>query len=360
MTGDRVADRVAGALLPLALAAVALALVVPSEQIATRGDLLLAVLVALTALGIGPHELWDLRTRSTAVLALSLAPFLALVPLAWLLSRLFDSPVREGVLTLGLSSTEVAAVGLVALAGGDAALALGALGGSLIASATLGPLLIGLLAADPASTDTGALLGRFALVVLLPLAAGVAARSAAPRLARGEPWYAAGSTVAVAALVYAALSDTSGGEHLAPALAASAAFLALSAIPARALPSEKSCAVALAGQEALPAPRITPEGLRSRHALSPGFAAQTARWDTRPGCLARSWCSPRWPPRRRPPVAAPALPVRNRATSGQPLARCRHRRSGSPSASSATRAASRLARRIPTPSSAIATTAKAR
>jgi hypothetical protein len=205
MTGDRVADRVAGALLPLALAAVALALLVPSEQIATRGDLLLAALVGLTALGIAPHELWDLRTRSTAVLALSLAPFLALIPLAWVLSRLFDSPVREGVLTLGLSSTEVAA---------------------------LGPLLIGLLAADAASTDTGALLGRFALVVLLPLAAGVAARTASPRLARGEPRYAAGSTFAVAALIYAALSGTSAGDHLAPALAASAAFLALSAIPA--------------------------------------------------------------------------------------------------------------------------------
>jgi BASS family bile acid:Na+ symporter len=232
MTGDRVADRVAGALLPLALAAVALALLAPSQEIATRSDLLLAVLVVLTALGIAPRELWDLRTRWQAVLALSLAPFIALVPLAWVLSRLFDSPVREGVLTLGLSSTEVAAVGLVALASGDAALALGALAGSLIAGATLGPLLIGLLAADAASTDTGALLGRFALVVVIPLAVGVAARSAAPRIARGEPWYAAGSTVAVAALIYAALSDTSGGEHLAPALAASAAFLALSAIPA--------------------------------------------------------------------------------------------------------------------------------
>ncbi len=259
MTGDRVADRVAAALLPLALAAVALALLVPSEQIATRGDLLLAVLVVLTALGIAPHELWNLRTRSTAVLALSLAPFLALVPLAWMLSRLFDSPVREGVLTLGLSSTEVAAVGLVALAGGDAALALGALAGSLIASATLGPLLIGLLAADAASTDTGALLGRFALVVLIPLAAGVAARSIAPRLARGEPWYAAGSTVAVAALIYAALSDTSAGDHLAPALAASAAFLALAAIPAIACGAHRHTTAAFRRR-----PRGHPARLRRR------------------------------------------------------------------------------------------------
>ena len=57
------------------------------------------------------------------------------------------------MLTLGLSSTEVAAVGLVALAAGDAALALGALAGSLVAAATLGPLLVGVLAADAAGAD---------------------------------------------------------------------------------------------------------------------------------------------------------------------------------------------------------------
>ena len=101
-----------------------------------------------------------------------------------------------------------------------------------------------------ASTDPGARLGRFALVVLLPLAVGVAARSASPRLARAEPWYAAGSTLAVSALIYAALSGTSAGDHLAPALAG-AAFLALSAIPAiaatRVVSRPQQSAVALAG-----------------------------------------------------------------------------------------------------------------
>ena len=99
----------------------------PSDEAAARGDLVLAVLVALTALGIAPSEPWELRSRWKTVLALSLLPFAMLVPLAWTLSLLFESPVREGVLTPELSSTEVAAVGLVALAGGDAALALGAL-----------------------------------------------------------------------------------------------------------------------------------------------------------------------------------------------------------------------------------------
>jgi BASS family bile acid:Na+ symporter len=244
------ADRVAEALLPLALAAVGLALLLPSDQIAARGDLVLAALVALTALGIAPHELWALRDRGKAVLALSLLPFAVLVPLAWALSLLFDSPIREGVVTLGLSSTEVAAVGLVALAGGDAALALGALAGSLVVAATIGPLLVGLLAPDAAATDPAALLGRFALVVLLPLAAGVAARVVWTRLARGEPWFAAGSTVAVVVLIYASLSGTSPGTDLVPALAASAAFLALSAVPAlawaRATSREQRPAVALA------------------------------------------------------------------------------------------------------------------
>src|SRR5215213_3170372 len=232
MTGTQLADRIAAALPPMALVAVVVALLLPSEQVADRGDLVLATLVALTALGIAPQALWQLRNRWHAVLALSLAPFAVLVPLAWALGRLFDRPVREGVLTLGISSTEVAAVGLVALAAGDAALALGALTGSLIAAATIGPVLIGLLAGTRASRETGELLGRFALVVLLPLAAGVTARALRPRLARGEPWYAAGSTLAVVALIYAALSGSNAGDELLPALGASAAFLALSAIPA--------------------------------------------------------------------------------------------------------------------------------
>ena len=234
----------------MALLAVALALVLPSGEAAARGDLVLAVLVALTALGIAPRELWELRGRWKTVLALSLLPFAVLVPLAWVLSLLFESPVREGVLTLGLSSTEVAAVGLVALAGGDAALALGALAGSLVAAATLGPLVISVLAADAASADPAELLGRFALVVLVPLAAGVLARVLWPRLARGEPWFAAGSTLAVVVLIYASLSGTSSGDDLVPALLASAAFLTLSAVPAlgwaRLVAGEQRPAVAFA------------------------------------------------------------------------------------------------------------------
>jgi predicted Na+-dependent transporter len=102
-----------------------------------------------------------------ALAALVLVPFALLAPLAWAVSRLFGEPVREGVLALGVSSTEVAAVGLVALAGGSAVLALGVLTGSLVLSALAGPPLLSLLAGGT-EVAVAELVGRFALVVLLP------------------------------------------------------------------------------------------------------------------------------------------------------------------------------------------------
>ena len=85
------------------------------------------------------------------------APFVTLVPLAWLISRLFSGSVRDGVLALGVSSTEVAAVGLVALAGGSAVLALGALTGSLVVSALAGPLCSARSPAEASDVAAGAL-----------------------------------------------------------------------------------------------------------------------------------------------------------------------------------------------------------
>jgi predicted Na+-dependent transporter len=154
-----------------------------------------------------------------------------------LLSRLFAPPVRDGVFALGLAPTEVAAVGLVALAAGDAARAVAAVTGSLIVSAIVGPL--------AASVGGGAggggleLLGDFGLAVLVPLAIAIALRANAPGLARTAPELGAGATLAVAALVYAALSGT-GGSELSSTVVGALAFLGL------------TFAVAFAGRQALP------------------------------------------------------------------------------------------------------------
>lgn len=155
-------------LLPLAAGAAAFALLAPSTAVAERSDLVLAALVLFTALTIAPSELVQLRARK--VTALIVAPFAVLAPLAWAASRPFDGAVSDGVLALGVASTEVAAVGMVALAGGRAVLALGALTGSLVVAALAGPPLLALLAgAGGGDVAVGELVGRFALVVIVPL-----------------------------------------------------------------------------------------------------------------------------------------------------------------------------------------------
>jgi predicted Na+-dependent transporter len=224
--------RASNFLVPLALAAGALALVAPSTAVAERSDLLLAALVLLTALTIAPSELARLRTRKAALAALVLAPFALLAPLAWVAGRPFGGAVSDGTLALGVASTEVAAVGMVALAGGRAALALGALTGSLVVAALAGPALLGLLAgAGGDDFAVGELVGRFTLVVIVPLVGGIAVRAGAPRLARADDELAGLTTVALVLLVYGAMSGTSADGDLLAAAGAATLFLALSTIP---------------------------------------------------------------------------------------------------------------------------------
>ena len=219
-------------LLPLGAAAAALALVAPSTLVAKRSDVILGALVLFTALTVAPSELAQVRARKAEVTALVVAPFVLLVPLAWAASQPFDGAVADGVLALGVASTEVAAVGMVALAGGRAALALGALIGSLVVAALAGPPVLGLLAgASGDSIAVGELVGRFTLVVIVPLAAGLAVRAAAPRLRDAEDELGGLATIALVVLVYGAMSGTGEDGDLLAATAAGALFLALSAIP---------------------------------------------------------------------------------------------------------------------------------
>ena len=166
-----------------------------------------------TALGISGADLLALRRHAAAVTILCVAPLIVLALAAWALGQLFGATTRDGLLAVGLSSSEVASVGLAALAGADATIALGAVTGSLVLSALLGPVAIGWLAGHAGHGGSGHLLGRFALVVILPLIVGVAIRStraAAAWLSARDAERDGVAAVIVAVLVYAALSGTRG------------------------------------------------------------------------------------------------------------------------------------------------------
>jgi predicted Na+-dependent transporter len=222
-------------ILPLTLLATALALLVPSSAIAGRSDVLLALLVLATALGIPWSELTALRSRAATVGFLSVAPLVVLTAFAWALGHAFDSSTREGVVAVGLSSSEVASVGLTALAGADATIALGAVAGSLVLAALVGPVAIGWLAGahGGAHGGSGHLLARFALVVIAPLCVGVAVRSVRASgawLAQRDDERDGIAALTVIVLVYAALSGTQGSHGLGSALVASVCFCAGSAL----------------------------------------------------------------------------------------------------------------------------------
>ena len=205
--------RRAGALLqplPLVLAAAAAGLLLPSEQLAERTDLILAGLVFAVALTIAPERLraaasaWP-RIGTIVVLALA-----TLLPLSIGLGLLFEGPEREGLLALGLAPSEVAVVAL-----------------SLVVSALAAPLVAPLLA--DTEIEPSRLLLRFSLVVLIPLGLGLALR-AGGRLARVEPVAERATTLVLALLVYAALGDLGDVSELGPASLAAALFLAASLV----------------------------------------------------------------------------------------------------------------------------------
>jgi BASS family bile acid:Na+ symporter len=217
------ADRIA----VLAVAASVLALVAPSQTLARHADVLLAGLVALTALGIEPAALRRALRRSGWVGLLAVVPYAVLAAVGVVGHAVLGGAAGDGVLALGLSSSEVATVGLVGLAGGDAALALGVLVSSLVLAAVLGPVLAPVLAGSDHGATAGPLLGRFALVVLVPLAAGLAVRAAAAgrRIGVEQGILDGAGALVVSLLVYGALSGVSGGAGVGSAVVGAAGFL---------------------------------------------------------------------------------------------------------------------------------------
>jgi predicted Na+-dependent transporter len=149
-------------------------------------------------------------------------------------------PLRDGVLVTGLAPCEIASVATTALAGGEAAVAAGVLIGSTLATVVLAaPILT--LEAGRASFSPAGLIANLAVVVAVPLAAGIALRCwvgvTARVLASGRAQTVASRTAIAAvavlvALVAAEVHLTVGYAAVAGALAL---FLAASAVAGRVL-----------------------------------------------------------------------------------------------------------------------------
>jgi predicted Na+-dependent transporter len=204
-------------------------------------NVLLVILVFATAVTIDPRALRRLAAAWRRILAAVLVGVTVLPALSWAVAHLVPAgPLRDGVLVTGLAPCEIASVATTALAGGEAAVAAGVLIGSTLATVILAAPILTLEAGHAGFSPAG-VIANLAVVVALPLAAGIALRSwvrpSARILATGRAETVASRTAlaAVAALVALVAAEVHLTASYAAVAAALALFLAASAVLGRAL-----------------------------------------------------------------------------------------------------------------------------
>lgn len=165
----------------------------------------LVALVAAVGLGLPTTALRQARAERRRVLVAVLLGAAALPLLAWLTARLVPAgPLRLGVLAAGVAPSEVAAVALAALAGGQAAVSAAILvGATLLSIVSAGPVLH-LLAGSASTFSSSSLLLSLIEIVAVPLTLGCLLRSRLPaRLTeRADHVSAVASSVAVLVLIW--------------------------------------------------------------------------------------------------------------------------------------------------------------
>jgi predicted Na+-dependent transporter len=215
-------------------------------------NVLLVVLVLATAVTVDASALRRLTQAWRRVLAAVVTGVTVLPALSWAVAHLVPAgPLRDGVLVAGLAPCEIASVATTALASGEAAVAAGVLIGSTLATVLLAaPVLT--LEAGHSGFSPGGVIANLALVVALPLAAGLALRSAVPATARvlatDRAATAASRTalVAVAALIALVAAEVRPSAGYAAVAGALLLFLATSALIGRVLGARASRATGTA------------------------------------------------------------------------------------------------------------------
>ncbi len=163
----------------LAVAAAGVAGPAPGRAVAAGNgiDIALAVLVFATGLSLRLADLVAVRLAWRRIAVVLLVSTAALPALAWAASQLIgDQVLRSGMQTVGVAPAEVATVALCVIAGGEAAVCAALLAASTIITVVAAGPILSLLGASVIVSSAG-LLGNLALVIALPLAAGVALRT---------------------------------------------------------------------------------------------------------------------------------------------------------------------------------------
>jgi len=207
---------------------------------------LLVILVLATAVTIDPLALRRLGRAWRHIAAAVLAGVTVLPALSWAVAQLVPAgPLRDGVLVTGLAPCEIASVATTAMAGGEAAVAAGVLIGSTLATVLLAAPVLTLEAGHASFSPVG-VIASLAVVVALPLGAGIALRCLVPVTARvlaadGARRAASRTAVAaVAALVALVAAEVRLSASYGAVAAALALFLAGSAVAGRLLGARSS------------------------------------------------------------------------------------------------------------------------
>lgn len=173
------AARLEALLVPLVVAVGAIGIGLPgpprSADIAGAVNPTLAVLVFTAGMTVETAALARAPRRAPRILTALAVSSVALPALAWALSHAISGPARGGILAVGVAPSEVASLGLAAMAGGEVAISAALLVASSVVAVVTGGPILSLLSAT-SGVHTGGVLATLALVVAVPLASGVLVR----------------------------------------------------------------------------------------------------------------------------------------------------------------------------------------
>ncbi len=224
-------------ILVLAAAAAGVAAPAPGRAVSAGNgiDIALAVLVLATGLSLRLADLTAVAVAWRRIAVVLIVSTAALPALAWAASLLIGDPVlRSGMQSVGVAPAEVATVALCVIAGGEAALcAVLLVASTIITVLGAGPILS--LMGAPVIVSGSGLLVNLALVIALPLTAGVALRTAWTPGQRADALIRIVTVAALLVLLWQVASQIRLDAAYTRVIAALVVFIAASAVLGRVL-----------------------------------------------------------------------------------------------------------------------------